>query len=77
MILTRKGEVKKMEDKQEILDKLLPAVQLTIAGNNIEELTYNRESEIVEIRFRNGGTRKANVRMHSGIAMIRDVLRKI
>lgn len=66
-----------MEDKQEILDKLLPAVQLTIAGNNIEELTYNREREIVEIRFRNGGTREVNVRMDSGIAMIRDVLRKI
>ena len=66
-----------MENKQEILDKLLPAVQLTTAGNDIEELTYNRESEIVEIRFRNGGTRKVNVRMDSGIAMIRDVLREI
>ena len=66
-----------MEDKQKIIDKLLPAVQLTIAGSNIENLTYNREREIVEIRFRNGGTREINVRMDSGIAMIRDVLKEI
>ena len=65
------------ENKQEILNRLLPALWITSAGSDVDSLTYDRESETVTIRFENGGERKANVRMDSGIAMIRDVLREI
>lgn len=63
-----------MEQKQEILDKLLPALQATRALDNLKSLTYSREKETVTAVFESGGTRTINVAADSGIAMIQDVL---
>lgn len=65
-----------MENKQDILDFLLPALQLTRACEDLCSLEYDEEMEIVTATFANG-SRKINVAMDSGIAMIRDVLAHI
>lgn len=65
-----------MENKQDILDFLLPALQLTRACEDLCSLEYDEELEIVTATFAKG-TRKINVACDSGIAMIRDVLANI
>lgn len=65
-----------MEDKQRILDLLLPALQATRDQHDLEELRFDPDKEVVNIVYENG-VLQANVAMDSGIAMIRDVLRAI
>lgn len=65
-----------MENKQDILDFLLPALQWTRACEDLCSLVYDEEKEVVTATFANG-SRKINVAMDSGIAMIRDVLAHI
>ena len=65
-----------MENKQDILDFLLPALQWTRACEDLCTLEYDEETEIVTATFANG-SKKINVAMDSGIAMIRDVLAHI
>ena len=66
-----------MENKQEILDLLLPALQATGNLYDLEGLTFDPENEIVIATFRNGYKKTANVAMDSGTAMIRDVVKQI
>ena len=65
------------EDKQHILDLLLPALQATRHLENLAILDYDAETECVKAFFSSeyGGCVKIiNVACDSGIAMIRDVL---
>ena len=72
---SRKGALR-LEDKQEILDKLTVALQATRDQRDLIGMTFDPIKEVVLITWQ-GGTRKVNVAMDSGIAMIRDVLRSI
>lgn len=65
------------ENKQHILDLLLPALQATRHLENLAILDYDAETECVKAFFSSeyGGCVKiVNVACDSGIAMIRDVL---
>ena len=68
-----------MENKQEILNKLLVAIQATRAGEDVETMVYDAPSEMVLVYFGKSKEpgRKINVACDSGIAMLRDVLRNI
>lgn len=65
-----------MEDKQKILDLLLPALQETEALHTLEELRYDANTETVWCAFEHGAF-PVNVAADSGEAMIRDVLRAL
>lgn len=65
-----------MEDKQKILDLLLPALQATRGQHDLQELHYHAETESVMVVYEHGAF-PVNVAMDSGIAMIRDVLRAL
>jgi hypothetical protein len=67
-----------MEDKQEILNKLLEVFHLTAAGENIEELRYNRDDETVRVDFPNNpDVRIINVAKDSGFQMLIDIMKDI
>lgn len=70
----RKGEEPMTEDKQKILNLLVPALQATRDQADLTALEYDAERELVTARY-TGGTKTVNVAMDSGIAMIRDVLK--
>ncbi len=63
-----------MEDKQKILDLLLPALQATRDQHDLLELRYDHSVEAVFVVYEHGAF-PVNVAMDSGISMIRDVLR--
>ena len=67
----------KREDKQEILDLLLPALQATRNLEDLVSLEYEAEQETVKATFRSGFTKRADVLWDSGTAMIRDVIKQI
>jgi hypothetical protein len=66
--------IKLSEDKQAILDELLPALKLTRDGRKITGLVL--VGETVFICFGNYST-TVNASGDSGIAMIYDIVRKI
>ena len=68
-----------MENKQAILNELLKAINLTRAGNDVRELKYDEERELVLVYFGNSTTsgRQINVACDSGIAMLKDVINHI
>ena len=66
-----------MENKQEILNLLLPALQATRNLFDLASLEYDREREEVIATFTTGYTKRANVALDSGTAMIKDVLKQI
>lgn len=66
-----------MENKQKILDLLLPALQATRNLNDLASLEYDVEKEMVIASFTNGNKKLANVAIDSGTSMIRDVLNQI
>ncbi len=68
---------RKMEDKSKICDLLLPALQATRNLHDLEDLEYIPEQEAVLATFASGATKKANVSMDSGTAMIRDIIAQI
>lgn len=65
------------EDKQNILNLMLPALRETRALSDLITLEYDEETEIVKATFISGFSKNVNVAMDSGIAMIRDVLAHI
>lgn len=67
---------KEKEDKQEICDLLLPALQATREYKDLISLTYDKESEYVVAKF-SKGIKSINVTMDSGAAMIRDIMRRL
>lgn len=68
---------KKTEDKQQICDLLLPALQATRALSDLVKLTYSADEDMVIAEFATGNTKKANVAMDSGISMIKDIVKQI
>lgn len=66
-----------MENKQEILDLLLPALQATRNLNDLKELIYDLKSEHVIAVFDNNSRKRINVAGDSGTAMIQDIINNI
>ena len=66
-----------MENKQLICDRLLECLYLTRALNDLIDLDYIDEEELVIAHFENGRCTAINVACDSGIAMIRDVINAI
>ena len=66
-----------MENKQQILDKLLEAIRVTRAGDDVTKLEYLAESGTVNVYFNGALGRRINVAMDSGMAMIQDVVNHI
>lgn len=67
----------KEEDRQLICDRLLDALQITRAFDDLLELAYFPARETVPAIFENGMKKTANVSGDSGIAMIRDIIAAI
>lgn len=69
-----------VEDKQEICDLLLETLKATRGGQDIVNLIYGRitqSEENVMVLFANGTHINVNVSMDSGLALVRDVMKKI
>lgn len=70
-----------MEDKNEIVRLLLPAIQATRYGSDIVSLEYTTlpgiYDEVVSIKWQSGYIQICNVTADSGIAMIDDIIRRI
>lgn len=62
------------ENKQRICDRLLSTLQETRGAHDLVSLVYDAEKEIVVATFSGGGTRRCNVALDSGTAMIRDIM---
>ena len=75
--LTREIERGTREDKQAILNALLPALQLTRAGREATELIYDKGTEKVLIEYTDGSNELVNVALDSGVAMIIDVCKAV
>jgi hypothetical protein len=71
-------EKKKMnEDKAKITKALLPVLQMTRNLYDLVDLEYMQpgpDEEYVIATFNNGATKKVNVHMDSGTALILDVV---
>lgn len=67
-----------MEDKNEILYYLLPALQATRYGSVIVSLEYTSlpgiYDEVVSIKWENGYVQLVNITADSGVAMIKDII---
>lgn len=66
-----------MENKQRILDLLLPALQETRNLHDLMELEYRGDRELVYAKFASGYQKIANVALDSDVAMIVNVIRQI
>lgn len=66
-----------MEDKQNILNLLLPALQATRNLNDLTSLDYIADKEMVIAVFANGSKKFAGVAADSGTAMIKDIINQI
>ena len=66
-----------MENKQRILDLLLPALQETRNLYDLVELEYRADRELVYAKFVSGNYKIGNVAMDSRTAMICDVVHQI
>lgn len=68
-----------MEDKQRILDLLLPALQATRNLHDLVSLTYINDGGFdgVMAEFSGGSKKYANTAFDSGTSMIRDVISQI
>ena len=68
-----------MENKQEILDKLLPALQTTDNLHDLKDLWINEWNgkERVYAKFSNDIVKIVNITGDSGTSMIQDVIRQI
>lgn len=66
-----------MENKQETLNKLLPALQATRNLHDLAELEYQADQELVYAKFESGYQKIVNVALDSGTAMIKDIINHI
>ena len=67
------------EDKQKILDLLLPTLQETMALDDLMSLVYVKTEQDEErvIAIFPAGDKIVNITMDSGVAMIQDVIKGI
>ena len=71
-------EVRKMvENKQKILDLLLPALRETRNLYDVVALEFDASQELVYAKFASGHFKVVNVAMDSGTTMIVDVIQQI
>ena len=63
--------------KHDICRALIPALRMTRALRDLEDLEYHGDTEEVHAVFRGGYTKKINVACDSGLAMIKDIVNKI
>ena len=66
-----------VENKQKILDLLLPALRETRNLCDLDNLEYNSGNDLVYATFKSGYTKIVNVAMDSGTAMIVDVIQQL
>lgn len=69
-----------MEDKAAICKALLPVLQMTEFLADLADLQYERgEDGFEQVRaiFNNGAEKKVNVSCDSGVAMIRDITKRL
>ncbi|MDE6956653.1 MAG: hypothetical protein K2O96_00925 [Lachnospiraceae bacterium] len=66
-----------MENKQKICGLLLPALQETRGLNDLVDLEYVPEQDIVLATFASGAVKGINVAMDSGMAMIMDIIKHV
>lgn len=69
--------MKKGYSKKTLVQRLLLAVNITRAGENIQNMLLNDDEETVTILYKGGGSRTVSVACDSGIALLRDVLNVI
>lgn len=65
------------ENKKRLVELLFQIVKMTQAGSNIESMELDEKEAYVYIRYENGHQQKICVECDSGIALIRDVVKKI
>lgn len=63
--------------KRDLVGRLLLAVKVTRAGDNIQTMLLSDDEETVTIFYKSGGSRQVSVACDSGIALMRDVLNVI
>lgn len=67
-----------MEDKQMICDRLLMALRATREHSDLIGLDYETDEkhqmQFVTAEWLNGNSKKINVTLDSGVAMIRDIM---
>lgn len=66
-----------VENKQKILDLLLPALRETRNLQDLDNLEYFPGTALVYATFKSGYTKIMDVNLDSGTAMIMDVIRQI
>ncbi len=64
------------ENKSEIVQKLKELLQITRAGSGIKDLILNEQEDCVTIVYA-GGSKQVDVTGDSGIALIRDVIKRV
>lgn len=69
-------EAVEVDDRQAILEALLPAIQLTRAGDDVTVIRIC-DNGFAEIEFRTGSRKPVNIDGGSGIAMIVDICRAL
>lgn len=67
----------KKENKIKICEALLETLKLTRIGEDLIDLDYIEEKELVVAHFEGDGKKEINVACDSGIAMIKDIIRAI
>jgi hypothetical protein len=78
MLTIESMEEVELDNKQNICDLLLPALQATRQLYDLVSLEYHPERDgYVVARFKNGSSKFVNVACDSGIAMVRDICREI
>lgn len=66
-----------MEDYNQILDKLLPALQATRAFHHLEDLEYVAEQRVVLATYKGGEVQRIIVDQWSGRQMINRVILRL
>ena len=65
------------ENKSDIVMCLKILLKATRAGSDIEDLILNETKDSITILFCHGGRREVNISGDSGIAIIKDVIKKL
>lgn len=63
-----------MENKQKLCNMLCRLLRETRVCSDIVSIKFDEATEIVTVLFDSGGTRRINVAMDAGHAMIRDIM---
>lgn len=66
-----------MENKENIVKRLKLLLMITRAGSNIADLILSENQKKVIILYRLGGISEVDIEGDSGIAIIKDVLKKM